>query len=646
MLKIMLAGLLLAPPQVMPFLSPVFGDHMVLQRDKPNTFWGWTRPGETVTVTIEGKSARGKADSSGKWMAKLTPPPAGGPYQVSVKGLHQVNLSDVLVGDVWICSGQSNMEQGMKMVSNADREIASANHPQIRLYNVPHAVTYQPIPVNATTWSICTPQSVSEGGWGGFSGVGYFFGRELNQKLKVPIGLVQSAWGGTIAEAWTSKAGLKPLGDFNDRLAQVDAAAQQTRVPYAKQMQDWFAANDVQSDWMKEGFDDSGWKTAGPGLSFDAVGLGQFDGLVKFRCVFESGPSLDASRLVLGPIDDADEVFLNGTRIGSTNGWNLPREYPLPKGALKAGTNVLAVRVYDQTGPGGFAASTKDMHIELADGRQHNLAEGAVWKWQTAAASSELTPFPMDSASNPNVVTVLNNGMIAPLQPMAIKGAIWYQGESNADRAEQYRRLLPAMIADWRKNFGQGDFPFLIVQLANYTNPPAQPGDDAWAELREAQAMTAKNVKNAGLAVAIDIGEAGDIHPKNKQDVGRRLALQALTIAYGQKISASGPEYKSMKREGNTIRLTFDHADRGLRARDNRLVGFAVAGEDRKFYWAQAEISGPDSVLVSSPDVPNPVAVRYAWAANPPGATLYNGANLPAIPFRTDKWPMITAGRK
>lgn len=641
------SALLLANAQSLPFLSPVFGDHMVLQRDKPNTFWGWTTPGATVTVRINGKQAKAVADKKdGKWTAKVTPPPAGGPYTVSIDGPEKATLEDILVGDVWICSGQSNMEQGMLMVNNAQAEIAKASHPQIRIYNVPHAVSYTPLPVNGAQWQVCTPQTVAEGGWGGFSGVAYFFGRELNQKLKVPIGLVQSAWGGTIAEAWTSREGLTPLKDFDTRLAQVKTAASATGTPYAKQVEDWFQKADPDRDWMDDGFDDAGWKKADSMLNFDSLGLPQFDGLVRYRRIFEGGAGANAAKLVLGQIDDADETYLNGVRLGSTVNWNLQRVYDLPPGLLKAGSNVLAVRVYDQAGPGGFMSNPKDIFVEFADGQKITLDGEKTWSYQPVAELAKLPPFPADSASNPNVSTVLYNGMIAPIAPLGIKGAIWYQGESNADRGVQYRRLLPALIGDWRKHFGQGDFPFLIVQLANFTNPPAQPGDDNWAELREAQALTAKNVKNAGLAVAIDIGDPADIHPKDKQSVGYRLALAALKVAYGQNIAYSGPQYKSMKREGGLIRLTFSHADRGLRAKNGRLLGFAIAGEDRKFHWAQAEVAGPDTVIVSSPDVSKPTAVRYAWAANPPGATLYNGAALPAVPFRTDNWPLLSQDRK
>jgi sialate O-acetylesterase len=465
------------PPR--PFVHPLFSDHAVLQRDVQLPVWGWTELGQTVHVALGGKTAEATADADGRWQATVGPFAAGGPYVLEVSGPRKLTVNDVLIGDVWICSGQSNMEMGIANC-NAQADIDAAGIPQLRLLTVPRLVAGKPVPVASVAWLPSSPTNVKKGIWGGFSAAGFYFGRELHKELKIPIGLIHTSWGGTLAEAWTSEEGLKPLADFQGRLKQLHA---------------------------------------------------------------------------------------------------------------------------------GLRAEP-----------------------------------PRFNAGDPNVSTVLYNGMIAPLVPLAIKGAIWYQGESNAGRAWQYRTLLPAMIQDWRAHFGVGDFPFYIVQLAAWQQSANQPRENDWAELREAQALTAQKLPNCGLAVAIDIGDAGDIHPKDKLDVGRRLALCALANAYGKPIEWSGPWYKSMEAAGKAIRLHFAHVGDGLVAKGDKLQGFAVAGEDRKFVWAEAAIEG-DTVLVSSPKVAHPVAVRYAWDINPV-CNLFNQEGLPAVPFRTDNWPAITAKNK
>jgi len=629
-----------AAQTALPFLSPVFGDHMVLQRDRTNTLWGWTTPGEPVTVTIQGRKSRGVADKSGKWMVKITPPPVGGPYQVSIDGPSHALLQDVLVGDVWICSGQSNMEMGVGLVKNAGGEIAAADHPGIRLFLSPHATSYDPIPVNPGTWAVCSPTSIAQGGWGGFSASAYFFGRELNRRLRVPIGLVQTCWGGTIAEAWTSRPGLKPMRDFDASLAQIEATKNAKGTPYSQLVTEWFAKNDpgVPGGWAAPEYDDSKWRSVGTTTNFDKIGLSKFDGMVWYRGIVDlpADAPTDGAVVNLGMIDDADNTWVNGKAVGALTQWNVERHYTIPSGVLKPGRNVVAVRVLDTGAEGGLYSPESDLNVKLSDGRV--IPFGGSWKVQEAGELSKFTPYPQDVSNNPNVPTVLYNGMIAPLVPLAIRGAIWYQGESNADRAKQYQRLMPTLIKDWRKQWNQGDFPFFIVQLANYMEAPKDPSDIGWAPLREAQTLTTKKVKNTGLAVAIDIGDAGDIHPKDKQNVGYRLALAALKVAYGQEISYSGPSYRSMKVEGDRIRLSFDHVDNGLKlkAGDVQPHSFQVAGPDKKFYWATAQIDG-NQIVVRAPDVAKPVAVRYAWASNPP-ANVYNGSDLPMVPFRTDSW--------
>lgn len=627
-----------------PFLSPVFTDNMVLQRDQPDAIWGWTQPGAAVKVSISGKTAEAKAAADGKWKATLPPLPAGGPFELKVEGPETVTLQNVLVGDVWICSGQSNMEWPVASSTNAQAEIAAADFPKIRHIFIPHVTSATPqTTVTNEGWKVSSPQTA-----GGFTAVGFYFGRYLQQQLDgVPIGLIHSSWGGTIAEAWTSKEALTPLQDFNQAM---EALAQQANPAAGKTtpQEAWYAKNDPDAAaWSSADFADSSWPELAQPLQWtgsNVPDLANLDGIAWFRRSFEVPAAAVGKDAVvhLGGIDDEDTVWVNGKQIGTTDGFMKHRVYPVPAGLLKAGRNSIAVRVLDNNGGGGMTGPADVMRVEVKD--QSAIPLTGPWHYKIGANLSKVPPYPKRAGSNPNIPTVLYNAMIEPLVPYGIKGAIWYQGESNADRAAQYRKLLPTMIGDWRQRFGQGDFPFYIVQLANFQAQNPQPGESNWAELREAQAMTAKNVKNSGQAVIIDIGEAADIHPKNKQDVGKRLALQALAKTYGKQVVAAGPEFKEVKKEGGAMRVSFTSVGGGLVAKGEAVKGFAIAGEDRKFVWADAKIDG-DAVVVSSPQVPAPVAVRYAWANNPE-ATLFNKEGLPAGPFRTDEWPGVTDGRK
>lgn len=632
----------------LPFLSPMMSDHMVLQRGKTNTFWGWTTPGTTVTVEVAGKKGSGKADASGRWQAKFTPPPAGGPYEVTVKGPKKVTLHDVLVGDVWLCGGQSNMEFGLTMAENHEEAIKNANNPNIRLFMVPRAVGLDPHPVPAGgTWYECTPESVQQGGWGGFSAVGYFFGKRIQQDIKVPVGLISVNWGGTSAEAWTSEASVNKMGDWEPVMKQIAELKKRGEPDVGTYPDIWMEYEDRLSMTKPHpeatGYDDSSWKSAPLSTGFDALGAKSGQGIVWFRrSVTLPNPLPDGPVQVhIGPINQADHTFLNGTIVGSTWG-NWPRTYwPMP-GVAKPGRNVIAVRMAATDGKGGSTGGADSNYIQLGDGTKIPL--DGDWK---AAVSYALEPGgakPHEMASYPTSPCGLYNGMLSPIAPLAIKGAIWYQGETNGGRGYQYRTLLPTMINDWRTVFGQGDFPFYIVSLAAWGQPPQKPGDDGWAELREAQALTAKNVKNSGLALAIDVGNAGDIHPKDKLTVGNRLAFVALAQTYGEKIPYAGPTYASKEITGGNIILSFKHADGGLVCKGDALKSFMIAGEDKVWHWADAKIVGV-KILVHSDEVSNPVAVRYGWAMNPE-CNLFNGAGLPAVPFRTDDWPLTSRNNK
>ena len=632
-------------------LPAILGNNMVLQQGKPVPVWGWATPGEAVIVKIAGQEKATKADANGKWQVKLDPLKAGGgPYELTVAGATTITLKNILVGEVWVCSGQSNMQFGTGGALNAAEEIKQATFPNIRLFVTNYAAPAAPAADCQGAWAECSPQTV-----GGFSAVGYFFGRKLHQDLGVPVGLIDSAVGGTPVESWTSREGLaaEPEGKlFAERLDQIMAAYpeavkkyEETLANFEKDKAAADAAKPDDSTWGTADLDDTKWQDMALPTRWEAVGL-DIDGVVWFRtsvAVPEAWVGKDLS-LKLGPIDDNDITYVNGEKVGETNGWTTPRVYPVPGKLVKAGKLVIAVRVTDTGGAGGIWGKPEDLTLAPAAGEGKDALTLA-GKWRYAVAVKLLPrPGPPMGPGNAWLPTSLYNGMIAPLVPFAIQGAIWYQGEANAGRAYQYRALMPAMIRDWRRVWGQGDLAFGMVQLANFTAAVPTPGDSDWAELREAQTLALKT-PNTGMAVIIDIGDAADIHPKNKQDVGLRLALWALAQTYGKKLVYSGPLYDSLKIDGDKVRLSFKHLGGGLVAKGGALKTFAIAGEDKKWVWADAVIDGA-TVVVSSAQVPKPVAVRYAWANNPEGCNLYNQEGLPASPFRSDDWPGITANNK
>ena len=634
-------------------LPPLVGSHMVLQRGRPVPVWGWAAPGEAVSVTFRGQAYRASApDAQGRWQATLPATPAGGPYALTIKGQNTLELTDVLVGDVWLASGQSNMQfkvkdpnpNGYQPVQNADQEIAAATYPRLRLLTVSQALAYRPqAEVPATAWQVCSPATVA-----GFSAVAYFFGRDLLQQYQVPIGLVVSSWGGTPAEAWVSAEGLGALPEFGPALAgfaqRTTSLADDQRTYETRQRE--LLRNGRAHDrgypptgpsWATPDFDARAWPTMPvPGLWESQPGLGAYDGIVWLRKEIEL-PATAAGQpltLNLGQIDDADSTYFNGQLVGHTAGYSAVRTYQVPAALVRAGRNVLVVRVVDTGGGGGLAGGPPLQAV----GASGTLPLAGTWQYQLGLAPED-APQPPYPGGGPQAPSVLYNAMIAPLRPLALKGVIWYQGESNVGRAAQYQRLFPALITDWRRQFKQPDLPFLFVQLANYLPAQPEPGPSDWAELREAQ-TAALTLPRTGMATAIDLGVADDIHPHNKQAVGYRLALAARRVAYTDPAAPPdrGPTYAGLAVMGATARVRFAPATLGggLVVKGSQLRGFAVAGADQQFHWATARLVGPE-VVVESPQVPHPVAVRYDWADNPNG-TLDNRAGLPAPPFRTDKW--------
>ncbi len=627
-------------------LPKILGDNMVLQRNKNITIWGWADANEKVSVQFNKQSKSTKADKLGKWIVVLSPEVAGGPFQLVIKGKNTITLSNILIGEVWVCSGQSNMEWPLRSSNNAEEEIKNASFPSIRHFEVTKSVSTKPEDdVKGGNWNVCSPETA-----GNFTAVGYFFARELYQKLNIPIGLIHTSWGGTHSETWTSYEAFAQNPEFKDMIAampkvDLEALSKQKQEVMLKKLTEMginFPAKDVDR-WNRGDYNDNAWKTMPLPNTWESQGLADFDGVVWFRKVVTIGAA-DAGKeatLELAKIDDSDESFVNGVLVGATkNRYDDKRKYKIPAGVLKEGRNVIAVRVEDTGGGGGIYGDAGDVKLTTSSGIVISLAGN--WSFNIESSLSG------NSSVGPNdYPTLLFNAMLNPIFNYGIGGAIWYQGESNAGRAYQYRTAFPLMIQDWRNHFKQGDFPFYFVQLANFnSNNGTTEHGSYWAELREAQTSTL-SLPNTGMAVTTDIGNPTDIHPRNKQDVGKRLAAVALNKVYQQNNVFSGPMYKSMKVEGNTVRLSFTETGSGLMAKDKYgyVKGFEVAGADQKFKYAKAWIDGND-VVVSAEGISNPASVRYAWADNPEDANLYNKEGFPASPFRTDTWKGITEGAK
>ena len=629
-------------------LPAIFSDNMVLQRNTSIPIWGTSAPNQIVRVELDGKTTSTNADQDGNWKVYLPALKPGGPYELVVMGKNKIIFKNVMIGDVWICSGQSNMQMMMEEIRNNfdnKKEIAAAGNYNLRIFSVDQATAVSPQnDFNATGWQICDSNTVKK-----FSAVAYYFGKYISEKIKVPIGLINSSFGGTDIEAWTSAVSLQKIKRFEPILSDLKKYSDgdtSSAKKYEEERYEWkSSSNHSDPGFPKKGvtwkdfeFDDSGWEKMNvPGL-WDQKELVNFDGAVWYRKEINVPSSWGGRDLILnlGPIDDIDVTWFNGVELGSGERWNKPRRYIVPALSVKPGKNIIAVRCIDTGAPGGMWGEANQYSISVNSNDSISLA--GEWLYKRSLALSEFPPKPV-SFDDPNFPTVLFNAMIAPLIPYAIRGTIWYQGENNTSNALEYRTLFPLMIQDWRSKWKQGNFPFFFVQLANYMRVISEPVEDTWAELRESQLMTLK-VENTGMASAIDIGDSADIHPKNKREVGRRLSLIALNKVYGFKNTYSGPLYSSFHIKGDKIIIDFDFAD-GLTIKDGAILkGFAIAGNDHKFQWAHAKIIGK-SVMVWNTNITNPVAVRYAWASNPV-CNLYNSVGLPASPFRTDSWEVLT----
>jgi sialate O-acetylesterase len=620
-------------------LASIFGDNMVLQRDAPITVWGWTEANAAVTVSIKDASATATAGDDGSWRVALPAIGVGDPFEVSVSsGDRSIVLKNVLAGEVWICSGQSNMEWKVAHSGDALNEIANGDHPMIRHIKINNATKMSPqLRAANTGWSVCSTETV-----GDFTAVGYYFGRRLQKELQVPVGLVNTTWGGTVIEAWIEGKVLRDHPDFADvvRAIEVEAADAEKAAKRAADLEQWKQRADAAvasppENYHPIDFDDSDWKTIPVPAHWESKGYRGVDGVAWYRRKVTIPQTWVGQQLTLslGTIDDFDVTYVNGEKIGETAGWNVERTYEVAASANHSIDVSIAVRVTDTGGGGGMVGSKQQYTLSV--GGEQPLSLVGDWKMRLEPATEKLGPAPRSATGGNNTPTGLFNAMVNPLIPFKAKGVIWYQGESNGERGKQYQTLFPMLIKNWRDRW-QDEMSFYWVQLANYQAPADLPCDSSWAKLREAQSMTL-SLPKTGQAVIIDIGEARDIHPKNKQDVGARLARHALAKDYGRSVKYSGPAYKSFAVDGNKIKVSFDFNE-GLVSSDGKpLKRFEIAGDDQKFHWGVATIEG-NEVVVTCKKVALPTAVRYAWSKNPEGCNLTNETGLPASPFRTDSW--------
>lgn len=620
-------------------LARVFGDGMILQREQPIRVWGWAAPGAEVKIRFLGKQYGTTVDESGEWIVEMDEASPGGPYEMEIESGGEVRLiQDVLIGDVWICAGQSNMELPMGRVDRMfSSEIAEARNSAIRHFRVPDKYNFHEpqSDIAGGSWVAADPESVRE-----FSAVGYFFAKALYEKHGVPIGLINTAVGGTPVQAWMSREALAAYpsyleqadkcrdDDFVQRTIREDQNAQ---VNWHRSLAHQDQGLTHKPRWYETEYDN--WKDSNPveiPCTWSEVKeLNGLIGAVWFRKEFDVPKTMvgKPALLLLGTLVDSDTAYLNGKRVGETGYQYPPRKYNIAPGILQEGRNVLTVRVISNNGQGAFVKG-KPYQLEI-DGEVIDLT--GQWQFKVGATTSD--PLPAMTFFNYKPVG-LYNGMIAPLVGLPIKGVIWYQGESNTDYPDNYCELFSQMISDWRSRWNLPRLPFIYVQLANFMPSDAEPSDSNWAELRQQQLLALKNADTA-MAVAIDVGEWNDLHPLNKKAVGERLALGARAIAYHEDITFSGPVYRSMEIRESKVVLSFDHVDGGLVAVNGPLRHFALAGPDGNFRWAEAVIEG-DHVVVWHDEIAEPKAVRYAWAHNPEGANLYNKAGLPASPFSTE----------
>ena len=623
-------------------LPKLISDGMVLQRNTKVNIWGWASADEKVEVEFLGSTYTTSADDNGEWSIVLDSLESGGPYSMHIDASNSITINDILVGDVWICSGQSNMELTMERASPIyEEEIASSENPFIRQFEVPDRYNFNEPQkdLESGEWKEANPENIMT-----FSAVAYFFAKEIYDYYKIPVGLINASLGGSPAEAWISEDALKQFPKYYEEAQKFKDSSLIIQIENEDQVRinNWYSSlnqkdeglNDKKGNWYSSTIDASGWALVKvPGFWSNSQ-IGRINGSVWFRKKFNV-PTSSAGKpalLILGRIKDADSVFINNEFVGNTSYEWPPRRYKFPEDVLHEGENTIAVRVICSSGRGGFIPD-KEYKIVFD---QNSIDLAGEWRYHVGAE--------MDSLAQQTFIRWqplgLFNGMIAPLSNYSINGVIWYQGESNAKNPGDYAELFSTLIKDWRNHWQEGDFPFIYVQLANFMDPKDEPSESDWALIREAQLKTL-SIPNTRMAVIIDIGDWNDIHPLNKKDVGKRLFLNAQHLVYGDtSVVYSGPIYKSMQIDSNKIILSFTNIVGGLVSKGDSLKYFSICGSDGKFVWANAKIKN-NKVVVWSNEIPNPVAVRYAWADDPEGANLYNVEGLPASPFRTDDFQQV-----
>ncbi len=597
-------------------LPKLVSDKMVLQRDTDLKIWGWADAGEKVTVRLQGNYYETEADKNGNWEVTLPPQQAGGPYLLEV---NEIVIRDVLVGDVWLCSGQSNQETPIHRLTEMFPEINVSNNHMIRHYKVPtqdiKETLAEEIAGNAV-WHSGVASEVMN-----WTALAYFYAQEAYAKTKVPQGMLVSSLGGSAIESWVSQEHLK---EFPRLVLDKEAL----------ELMNQASKDQGEGKWNQLNWDDSDWETMQMPGTWRENGV-NVRGTVWLRKDFEIPEAMEGrhARLAMGTLVHNDAVFVNGVYVGSTGYEYPPRRYQIPAGVLRKGKNTIAVRLNAPAGNGEFI---KDKPYKIiGDAAEIDLT--GTWKYKVGLDLAEVSKYAERLKNRQSVGSGLYNGMIYPIRHYRVKGTIWYQGESNAGRSHEYGALMSALITNWRELWQKPELPFLLVQLPNFMEKHEKPTDSGWARIREAQLNTFKTTPNTALAVTYDVGEWNDIHPLNKKAVAQRLFLGARKVVYGEKVTHSGPVYKDMKIEGDKIVISFTETGRGLMAKGGTLKHFAIAGEDKQFVWAEAVIRG-NKVVVSSKSVKNPVAVRYAWSDNPDEANLCNKEGLLASPFRTDNW--------